>query len=275
MLNVSIVTYLTNPDEVNYVVNQCLSSPVVENIYIIDNSPYDNLKHDLIFSSKVSYIHNPANPGYGASHNLAMKKSIAAGVIYHLVINADVVFKSELLKKMTEFGQENLDIGLFAPKMFFEDGSLQFSRRLLPNPMNMLSRAFLPTEWRKKMDKNYQLEDIDQNVTIDVPFVSGAFMLFRCEELKKIGLFDERFFMYAEDIDISRRFYSKSRVLYLPQFHVIHKYGGATFKSMKMFAIHVLNMIRYFNKWGWFFDYERRSFNSKTLKQKDLYMKEL
>lgn len=275
MLNVSIVTYLTNSEEVNYVVNQCLSSQVVENIYIIDNSPNNNLKHDLIFSSKLSYSHNAANPGYGTSHNLAIEKSIATGVIFHLVINADVIFESDLLIKMTEFGQANLDVGLFAPKMFFEDGSLQFSRKLLPNPLNMLFRAFLPRQWRKNVDKTYQLENIDKNAIIDVPYVSGAFMLFRCEVFKKIGLFDERFFMYPEDIDISRRFYTKSRVLYVPQFEVVHKYGGATRKSLKMFLIHIINMIRYFNKWGWFFDYERRSHNNKTLKQTNLYMEEL
>lgn len=275
MFNVSIVTFNTDYKEVNNVISKCMYSKNVNVIYIIDNSPNTDLKLKLIQSKNVEYFSNPSNPGYGAAHNLAIRLSLKNNIDFHLVINADTDFPNDLVDNMHEYAYGLKDVGLVAPKLLNEDLTIQYSRKLLPTPLNMFGRAFLPKQWRKNLDKTYQLENVDKNINIDVPYVSGAFMFFRCEALKKIGLFDERFFMYPEDIDISRRFYSKSRVLYVPKFEIMHKYGGATRKSLKMFLIHIINMIRYFNKWGWFFDYERRSFNNKTLKQANLGMEEL
>jgi GT2 family glycosyltransferase len=267
MINVSIVTFNTPLDELQSTINTCANSTVVSKIFVVDNSSKDVLKSAIDSIKKVSYIHNPLNPGYGASHNVAIRSSLSDGINYHLVLNADVIFNSNILKSMLEYADSDLSIGILAPKMLYEDGSNQCSRKLLPTPINMFLRAFLPQKYRSKLDFVYQLEKYSYDSLLHVPYVSGAFMLLNLRIISKVGLFDERFFMYPEDIDLSRRVADVAKVLYCPNFIIIHKYGGATRKSLKMFIIHAYNMCLYFNKWGWLFDRKRNALNKQTLKQ--------
>ena len=90
-------------------------------------------------------------------------------------------------------------------------------------------------------------------------------MFLRVSALKSIGIFDERFFMYPEDIDLTRRLASRYDTVFFPDVSVTHLHGSASHKSLKMLLIHAHNMIKYFNKWGWFFDQERNSLNRKAL----------
>lgn len=92
-------------------------------------------------------------------------------------------------------------------------------------------------------------------------------MFLRIEALKKVGVFDERFFMYPEDIDLTRRIHMINKTVVNPFFSVIHRHEKASYKSLKMKIIHITNIIRYFNKWGWFFDKLRTETNKRILKQ--------
>ena len=270
MINVSIVTYFTPVSDVIKAISICQKSTLVGKIYIIDNSPIDVLSKSLAINQKVNYIHNPKNTGYGAGHNIAMKESLSQKVPFHLVLNADVIFDYTLLRKIILFADKNKNIGLISPKMLFEDGSIQCSRKLLPNPINMLFRAFLPKFLRKSIDHKFELVSFGYDNLLSVPYVSGAFMFLRTSILDEIGLFDERFFMYPEDIDLSRRVAKLYQVIFVPDFVITHKYGGATRKNIKMFIIHIVNMIRYFNKWGWVMDKDRRALNKRALENNPL-----
>lgn len=270
LINVSIVTYMSSVNDVLKSIATCSKSPLVKNIFIIDNSPNDELCDTVVNWQKVKYIHNPKNPGYGASHNIAINNSLSNNISYHLVINADVIFDFNLLEQMVSYLDCNEDTGLVAPKMLYVDGSVQCSRKLLPTPINMFFRAFFPKSLRTYLDYQLQLEYFGYEDTIIVPYVSGAFMFLRTSVLNEVGVFDERFFMYPEDIDLSRRIAEVSQVRFVPHFVITHKYGGATWKSLRMFTIHAWNMCRYFNKWGWFFDKGRKDLNKRTLEQKPL-----
>lgn len=92
-------------------------------------------------------------------------------------------------------------------------------------------------------------------------------MLFRMSALKQVGLFDERFFMYAEDIDITRRMHARFRTVYYPGATIVHDHARASYRSGRALRTHIVNMIRYFNKWGWIGDRERDQFNRETLIQ--------
>jgi GT2 family glycosyltransferase len=270
MINVSIVTYLTPLEDVLNAVSFCCDSALVQNIYVIDNSPDDSLCQALLSNDKVEYIFNPENPGYGAAHNIAISKSMLSNTPFHLVLNADVIFDHRILEQIVLYADRYKNVGLIAPKMLYEDGSIQCSRKLLPTPINMFLRAFLPKPFRTRIDNRFQLECFGYNRPIFVPYVSGAFMFLRTSVLHKIGVFDERFFMYPEDIDLSRRIAQFADVSYVPDFIITHKYGGATRKSLRMFIIHAFNMCRYFNKWGWIFDKGRSDLNKRTMQQKPL-----
>ena len=101
-----------------------------------------------------------------------------------------------------------------------------------------------------------------------VPYLSGCFMLLRTDALAEVGVFDERFFMYPEDIDLTRRLAAKFATAYYPRVHIVHRHGAASHKSLRMFIVHALNIVKYFNKWGWLLDGERRRINALALSQK-------
>ena len=99
---------------------------------------------------------------------------------------------------------------------------------------------------------------------MNVPYLSGCFMFFRLSALQDVGLMDEHFFMYAEDIDITRRIHEKYKTIYYPKVSITHLFNRADRRSMKLLCIHIVNIIKYFNEWGWFKD-EKRDFYNKQL----------
>jgi GT2 family glycosyltransferase len=90
-------------------------------------------------------------------------------------------------------------------------------------------------------------------------------MFLRTKALTVSGLFDERFFMYPEDIDLSRRIHEHYDTLYYPHVFITHKHEAASYRNYKMLWIHIKNMVKYFNKWGWFKDKKREEINFSTL----------
>ena len=107
------------------------------------------------------------------------------------------------------------------------------------------------------MNRRYTLEFWNHQSEADIPYHQGSFMFFRIACFEKVGLFDERFFMYPEDIDITRRMHRYYKTIFYPQVTIVHAHRAASYKSKKMLKIHMVNMIKYFNKWGWIFDKER------------------
>ena len=100
---------------------------------------------------------------------------------------------------------------------------------------------------------------------MNIPYLSGCFMLLRTKAVQEARLFDERFFMYPEDIDLTRRIHQNYLTVFFPHVTIIHNHERGSYKSLKMLWIHIINMCRYFNKWGWFFDKERTLVNQITI----------
>ena len=94
----------------------------------------------------------------------------------------------------------------------------------------------------------FQLRFTKYNKIMNVPYLSGCFMFFRISALQDIGLFDERFFMYPEDIDITRRMHEKYMTIFFPEVSIVHAHAAASKTNKRMLKIHILNMIKYFNK---------------------------
>lgn len=261
MISVSIVTYHTPIAELDTCLSS-LASPTVSRIYIVDNARQCEVEEWASGKEKIIYI--PAdNNGYGAGHNIAMHRELdKPDTSYHLVMNSDMRFSPAILSSIETFMDAHPDIGTLQPHMTGRDGKTQYPARLLPTPADVMIRRFLPQHWFKAMRSRYLLRHLDSTVAWDIPSHQGSFMFLRKDALRITGLFDERFFMYAEDIDLSRRIHAHFRTLYWPGASVVHYHRAASYHSTRMLVIHIVNLIRYFNKWGWIFDSTRADINS-------------
>ncbi len=266
MLNISIVLYRPNWKQVADLTIIMLQSKYVNRIYWIDNSSVKT--QDLpICSNKVEYIFNDKNLGYGAGHNIAIRESIYDNIPFHLVINPDILLNAQDIDTMYQFILQNSEIGCLMPKVLYPNGELQYLCKLLPTPMDVFGRRFLPKRWIRKRNEKYEMRSSGYDEMMNVPYLSGCFMLLRTQAVQKVRLFDERFFMYPEDMDLTRRIHRDYLTVYFPRVSIIHNHEHASYKSLRMLWIHVVNMCRYFNKWGWFFDKERDLFNSIAIKE--------
>jgi len=270
-INVSIVLFKNDQDLVKKAIYSCVNSVLINRIYLIDNSPRDILSCLASLDSRIEYIFNNANLGFGKAHNIALKRSIEENIPYHLVLNPDVYFEGGILEELYHFMENNPDVGLVMPKVLYPDGTLQYLCKLLPTPLDLFGRRFLNFgPFRKIVEKRnevYELRFTGYDKIMEVPYLSGCFMFIRTEILKKVGLFDESFFMYLEDTDLSRRIHRVAKTVYYPYVYVYHEYGKGSYKSLKLLYYHIKSAVKYFNKYGWFFDKEREEINKKILEK--------
>lgn len=260
----SIVLYRNEPDVVSKTIESFLNTDLRVFLYLIDNSPEDSLKV-LAHCTNIEYIYVNKNIGFGAGHNIAIRKSMD-NAKYHLVLNPDIYFEKGVLEGIFSFMEENKDIGLLMPKILYPDGRIQYLCKMLPTPLDIFLRRFLPfKKVVEKRNERYELRFTGYDKVMNVPYLSGCFMFLRNSVLKDVGAFDERFFMYFEDTDLTRRIHKKYKTVYFPYVSVFHCYGKESYRKLGILLIHIKNAFIYFNKYGWFFDRERKDINFKLI----------
>jgi GT2 family glycosyltransferase len=268
VITASLVLYNTAKHQLDRLWESIQQSTVVPHLYVVDNSPKAT-QHPVFNESRVTYIKTAGNLGYGRGHNIALRTVLKSSE-FHFVFNPDIYFGPEELEKMICFMRANGSVGQLMPKVLHQDGSLQYLCKLIPTPADLLLRRFMGGPFksllRKRMER-FELRFTGYSRIMDVPYLSGCFMLFRVDALRKVGLFDERFFMYPEDIDISRRMNAQFRTVFFPGATIVHDHARDSYKSMRSMWIHIENLVKYFNKWGWIRDSQRSQANRETLKQ--------
>ena len=268
MLNISIVLYHPRwEQEVLPLVEELLKVKHLRKIYLLDNSEKEWLKEHVDMqkapnpSDKLRYMAMPSNLGYGKAHNIALRESAYQEVELHLVMNSDIRVKAEDIDAMHDWMILHPMVGQLMPKVVNPDGTQQYLAKRLPSPLDVFGRRFLPKRWIAKRNRRYELRDLDLTRPVNAPYLSGCFMLLRTKAAVQAGLFDERYFMYPEDIDLTRTIHRHWLTLYYPEWTIVHAHAQESYKNKHMLRIHIQNMCRYFNKWGWFFDPERKLFN--------------
>lgn len=263
-ISISVVLYKNSSSQLVNLFNSLDKFDFDFDLYIIDNSP-TSIKYLIPFSKfKIFYLFYPENLGYGKGHNVAILKGIERNSIFHLVINPDVYFNSDVLTPMINWMKKHNDIGLMMPKILNPDGSLQYLPKLLPSPLNLILRKF---SFFKFINDKYQLSNVEESIFYNAPILSGCFTLINIKLVKKIGFYDEKYFLYFEDWDFSRRVHLKYNTIYFPLVEIYHAYQSDANKSLKSFFLFLKSAVRYFNKWGWIFDNQRAKFNNRTLSQ--------
>lgn len=245
---------------------ECLLRSDVCKVFVIDNSPDDSLRAVASADSRIDYRHVD-NHGFGAGHNIALREAVEDPEGFHLVMNADVWWEGDVPASLVGYLLRNPGVGMVMPKVFYPDGALQYTCRMLPTPADLFAKRFLPASLAKRRVDRYLLAAHDHDRPLNCPYLLGSFLLFRNSTLLDCGLFDERFFMYPEDIDITRRIHEKWLTMYWPGVSIVHEHAAASRRSLRMLRVHLVNMARYFNKWGWWADRSRRLFNRRLMRE--------
>lgn len=250
----SIVAYNTPPQMIRNAVESILSCSPQVKFHIVDNSPTMGL-HCALADLPIMYHFCGRNLGYGAGHNYALRECM--GSKYHIVMNPDIIVAPRQLETLSSFMDKNPDIGIVCPRILNEDGTTQFLNKRYPTVFDLFVRRFIPQPFHRFMQRRldrYEMKDIGYENICDVEVVSGCFMFCRTDALKGVGGFDNRYFMYLEDADLSRKVQLAGyRTVYYPYATITHFWERASYKSLRMTWVHMRSALTYFNKWGWKF----------------------
>lgn len=249
-LAISIVLFCNPIKQIQKVIDSVRANGVSYRLYLVDNSPSKDFFASLSLQDQEKYIFLNKNVGFGAAHNVAIAESAKLGAKYHLVLNPDVYFDENVLKTITQYMDSHADVGLLTPKVLYPDGRVQYLCKRLPKPYDLFVRRFGPKALKEKNNYLFEMRDRNYDEIMEVPSLSGCFMFFRNTVLQKIQGFDDRFFMYMEDVDISRRSGAIAKNLHFPKVTIYHEHGKGSYKSLKLLWYHISSVFRYFLKWG-------------------------
>ena len=215
-------------------------------IFIVDNISTDNTL-EIIRSRfpKLTIIETGTNYGYGHGNNAVLPFLDSK---YHVVINPDITIKNDTITQMADYLDTHDDIGMLSPKVLFADGREQILGKRNPK-IRYLFASRLRLRMFQDLLIHYAMLDEDLSKPIDIEFASGCFMFIRTELFTELKGFDDRFFMYFEDVDITRRVNLRKRTLFFPNSCVFHEWERSGAKKPKMFWIQIKSMIKYFIKW--------------------------
>jgi len=254
-LSISIVLYNNEEKTVDGIVNN-LSEVTGRcnqvDLYLINNSPTNEEMNNYLEKYKnVNWIHviiPKENKGFGTGNNLVLQFLKSD---YHLVMNPDIFIKdTDQLNTMIGYLEGHKTVGLLSPLIKFPNGEVQHLLKRKSTVLDMLIRFVnLPgtkkrKEWFVNLPNGYNYIHKAENVP-------GSFLLFRTEVFKKIKGFDEKYFLYMEDCDITMKVNQLSSTVFFPEATVYHEWQRANRKTAKGIMQMVSSMFIYFNKWGW------------------------
>lgn len=206
------------------------SYPFSVEIIVVDNaSPDDSLsKLKEYYNDKVEFIASKTNNGFAAGNNQALK---IVDSKYVLLLNSDTIVWKNTLEDIYNYMDNNPDVGACGCQVLLEDNSLDKAcKRTFPNVKNSFFRLFhIPTNSK---EDNYNLDDLDDDGIYEIDCLTGAFIFTRKEVLDDIGLLDESFFMYGEDIDFCYRIKDANwKIIYYGKDKITHFKGASSKKQ--------------------------------------------
>ncbi|MFA4941971.1 MAG: glycosyltransferase family 2 protein [Patescibacteria group bacterium] len=227
-------------------------------IIVVDNNSNDGLGEILAWQyPDVKFIQNKKNIGMGAGNNVGIKKAQGD---YVVIMNPDTIAFTDTFLEIYNFMENEKEVGIAGPKQFYPDKTIQdscyrwynlFTPVYRRTPLGKLKFA------EKDVDR-FLMKDFDHNSIREVDWLLGSFLFCRRVCLDKIGLFDERFFMYFEDTDLCRRTWGKGwKVVYFPKSQIIHNHKRESaetpwyrFLWNRASRAHIASWLKYLGKWG-------------------------
>lgn len=262
-LDVSVVVYKHKEQQIAEVLETLIISAEKSTINNIRISIIDNygifsdeeLKKNITKknNSSVTYdikvLHPKRNLGYGKANNIACNMNDSK---YHLVLNPDVFFDESAIPNAISYLDSNCDVVLVSPKIENEQGIIVSGIKRSPSFsilfLRFLNVNFLNKIFKKSLDYYACMDIIQSDIPQDIIMASGCCMLFKKEALKKTGGFDENFFLYFEDFDLSLRTKKYGKVHYLPSFKIKHLGGNTGRKGFTHIRYFITSMLKFFWK---------------------------
>ncbi len=262
-LSIIIVTYNSRAP-----VERCLASlerhpasGLAETI-VVDNASSDGTAETVRGRFPgVRVVANAENRGYSRGVNQGIHSSTGRLI---LILNPDIVVGEGSIDRLASFMAEHPDAGIAGAKLVYPDGTLQYSARAFYTPSALLFRRTVLGRMfpRAKPLRDHLLMDDGHAVSREVDWIIGACMLVRRAALEQVGAMDERFFLYFEDLDWCYRMKQRGwKVCYVPDSVMVHTYERSSARSVfrKPFIIHILSLLRYYEKWNRLFYFLRRN----------------
>lgn len=237
---------------------QLLNPKIKYEIIVVDNASHDGTA-EMVREEfpEIKLIESMVNCGYAAGNNLGIRKATGK---YLMILNPDVSIMNNSIDVLYRFMEDHPSVGLAGPKLINPDGTTQTSCRTFPSWQTLLLYRRTPLGRlpgpRRKLHRHLMLDfDHRQNKTVD--WMIGACFFVRASALSKVGLLDERFFLYLEDIDWCRRFWQEGyQVYYVAEAEMIHYHQRFSaenpgIKGIFSYAtrIHITSAIKYFTKY--------------------------
>lgn len=211
--------------------------------------PVDCLMADADF-----VLCNADNPGYGRAVN-RLVKSLPSLPNYLGVLNTDLDWLPGTFSTLVAWLNEHPDVVLGVPKILNPLGVPQKLCKRHPTLLGLLSRRFIPERlkpaWLRRYDQWFVMSHQSLDQVFDVPYLSGCCMLIRSQAFKFVSGFDERFFLYLEDADLTRSLSRAGRCVHLPVASVYHGWGRGNYRSLRLMVVNMHSAWLYFRKWGW------------------------
>jgi GT2 family glycosyltransferase len=228
---------------------------------LIDNSP-GGAQRDQLLSlvsewcpsdiRPVNVLSGHGNVGYGGGHNLSV---LASDADVHLIANPDIDISEACLASGLAYFADHPEAGLLTPKIIDSEGGIERRIYRYPSVFDLLLRGFAPRAIREIFKghlNRYTFAEVDINKPFrEASIVTGCFMMFRGPLLRELSGFDESFFLYFEDFDLSLRAKAKSEIHYCPSMSTLHFGGKASRKGWRHIWLFGASAARFFNKHGW------------------------
>ncbi len=227
-------------------------------IIVVDNNSDDAIGEILSWQyPEIKFIQNKDNLGMGGGNNIGIRQAVGN---YVVIMNPDTIAFKDTFQILYDYMEANKDVGVVGPRQYNPDKTIQDS---CYRWFNFLTPVFRRTplgkiSWGKKDNDRVLMKDFKHDKIIKVDWLLGSFLFCRHEALKQVGSFDERYFMYFEDTDLSRRFWQKNwKVVYDPEAKIIHNHSRKSAETSWYLALsnpasrhHIVSWLKYFKKWG-------------------------
>lgn len=230
---------------------QCLQdSDLPIDLYVVDNSPEDTMAERIRWLCPGAQIlPQQKNLGFGRANNVVLPLLKSR---YHLLVNPDVTFPPDLISRMVAYMDQHPEAVILTPRVYNPDGTEQFLPKMQPTIRYLMSGRLekLGGPFRA-LRKEYTMADRNIAAPIPVGFATGCFLLIRTQIFRQLRGFDERFFLYQEDSDLSRRAAQAGKIIYHPEMCVTHAWARENVRTFKGNRRQIASIIKFFMKWGW------------------------